>query len=104
VRQIEFKDPVEEEWEKFQKEIHDEVLVSTAIQEEDQEEATAERQLEEIEEQMINWNRVLQLEQKKEVVIRKLQAARTSAPTKDDESSGDEADLDELFDWRSKAT
>ena len=104
MRQIEFKDPVEEEWEKFQKEIHDEVLVSTAIQEEDQEEATAERQLEEIEEQMINWNRVLQLEQKKEVVIRKLQATRTSAPTKDDESSGDEADLDELFDWRSKAT
>jgi hypothetical protein len=60
--------------------------------------------LEEIEEQMINWNRVLQFEQEKEVVIRKLQTARTSAPTKDDESSGDEEDLDELFDWRSKAT
>jgi len=56
-RHVEYKDPIEEEWEKFQKEIKEEVTVSSQIIEEDHEEATAERQIEEIDEQLRNWNR-----------------------------------------------
>lgn len=56
-RHVEYKDPIEEEWERFQKEIKEEVTVSSQIIEEDHEEATAERQIEEIDEQLRNWNR-----------------------------------------------
>jgi len=103
IRQIEYKDPVEEEWEKFQKEIHVEEMASTAIQEEDQEVSTTERQLEEIEDQMMNWDRVLKLEQQRDVVIQKRQAAvGASVADQSDSSSEDEANVDELFQWRSK--
>jgi zinc finger protein 830 len=106
VRHIDFVDPVEEEWSKFQKEINDEVTVSVAIQEEDQDEATAERQLGEIEEQMLKWGRVLELEQKKEIILQRMQASRQSRPTEEIQSSSDEDELeiDKFFDWRSKAT
>lgn len=105
VRQIEYKDPVEEEWEKFQKEIHDETIVSAAIQEEDQEESTAERQLEEIEDQMLKWGRVLQLEQKKDFVFQRAKEIRDSMQMEEGSSSSeDEMDADKFFDWRSKAT
>ncbi|XP_057373501.1 zinc finger protein 830-like [Daphnia carinata] len=106
VRQIEFKDPVEEEWNKFQKEIHDEVTASVAIQEEDQEESTAERQLEEIEEQMLKWRRVLELEQKKELYEQRVRALRESIVEDKSTSSSDDDDaaMDKSFDWRSKAT
>lgn len=106
VRQIEFKDPVEEEWNKFQKEIHDEVTASVAIQEEDQEESTAERQLEEIEEQMLKWRRVLELEQKKELYEQRVRALRESMVEDKSTSSSDDDDaaMDKFFDWRSKAT
>ena len=106
MRHIDFVDPVEEEWSKFQKEINDEVTVSVAIQEEDQDEATAERQLGEIEEQMLKWGRVLELEQKKEIILQRMQASRQSRPTEEIQSSSDEDELeiDKFFDWRSKAT
>ena len=106
VRQIEFKDPVEEEWNKFQKEIGDEVTASVAIQEEDQEESTAERQLEEIEEQMLKWGRVLELEQKKELYGQRVRAIRESMIEEKETSSSDDDDteMDRFFDWRSKAT
>lgn len=54
---MEYKDPIEEEWEKFQKEIRDADNESAAIIAEDQEEATTERQIDEIDEQMKNWSR-----------------------------------------------
>lgn len=57
VRNIEYKDPVEEEWEKFQKEIKEEASASAEIIAGEQEEATAERQIDEIDEQIRNWSR-----------------------------------------------
>lgn len=54
---MEYKDPVEEEWERFQREIKEADSKSAAIIAEDQEEATTERQLDEIDEQMKNWSR-----------------------------------------------
>lgn len=56
-RNLEYKDPVEEEWDRFQKEIKAEADASNAIMAEDQVEATTERQIDEIDEQMRNWSR-----------------------------------------------
>lgn len=57
IRNQEYKDPVEEEWERFQKEIKDAEAESKVIINEDHEEATVERQLDEIDEQIRNWSR-----------------------------------------------
>lgn len=56
-RNQEYKDANEEEWEKFQKEIKLESTTSAAIINEEQEEATAEREIDEIDEQIRNWSR-----------------------------------------------
>lgn len=56
-RNLEYKDPVEEEWERFQKEIKTASSLSNAIIADDQEEATTERQIDEIDEQIRNWSR-----------------------------------------------
>lgn len=56
-RNLDYKDPVEEEWDKFQQEIKEASSFSNAIIAEDQEEATSERQIDEIDEQMRNWSR-----------------------------------------------
>lgn len=58
-RNSEYKDPVEEEWERFQHEIKAESDFSNAIIAEDQEEAITERQIDEIDEQIRNWNRYI---------------------------------------------
>lgn len=59
-RNLEYKDPVEEEWEKFQQEIKAASDFSNAIIAEDQEEAITERQIDEIDEQIRNWNRLVE--------------------------------------------
>uniref|UniRef100_A0A1B6EC79 ZNF380 coiled-coil domain-containing protein n=1 Tax=Clastoptera arizonana TaxID=38151 RepID=A0A1B6EC79_9HEMI len=99
-RNVEYRDPIQEEWERFQKEIKEESTVSTQIIQDDQEEATAERQIQEIDEQMRNWSRVLDLEVKKE----KVQSVVTKNTNEDmDQESSDEGDdFDEFLDWRSK--
>ncbi|XP_012260466.2 zinc finger protein 830 [Athalia rosae] len=100
VRNVEYKDPIEEEWEKFQKEIKEEAAQSAQIIADDQEEATTERQLDEIEEQMRHWSRVLELERRKEQVQE--QVERKSITVEEDVSSGDEAEFNEFLDWRAK--
>ncbi|CAK9830041.1 Zinc finger protein 830 [Anthophora retusa] len=99
VRNVEYKNPIEEEWEKFQKEIKEETAQSAQIIADDQEEATTERQLDEIEEQIRHWSRVMDLVKRKEQV----QATdRKQKNTDEDVSSGDEAEFDEFLDWRAK--
>lgn len=56
-RNLEYRDPVEEEWDRFQKEIKAAADTSNAIIAEDQVEATTERQIDEIDEQIRNWSR-----------------------------------------------
>lgn len=56
-RNQEYRDPNDEEWDRFQKAIKEETNVSIAIINEEQEESTAERQISEIDEQMRNWSR-----------------------------------------------
>lgn len=99
VRNVEYKNPIEEEWEKFQKEIKEETAQSAQIIADDQEEATTERQLVEIEEQMRHWSRVMDLVKRKEQV----QASdRKQESVEDDLSSGDDVEFDEFLDWRAK--
>lgn len=56
-RHIEYKDPVEAEWDKFKKEIKEAEVESLTIIHEEQEESTAERQIDEIDAQIKNWSR-----------------------------------------------
>ncbi|XP_071444217.1 zinc finger protein 830 [Hetaerina americana] len=100
VRNVEYKDPIEEEWERFQRAIKEEATVSAQIIMEDQEEAIAERQIHEIEEQMRNWSRVIDLEKKREEV----NACGVKIKTEDDDSSSsaNEDEFEEYLDWRAK--
>jgi len=63
-RNVPYINVEEEEWEKFQKEIGEEMSTAQTILVEDREEATADRQIEEIDEQMEAWRRVSIMEQK----------------------------------------
>lgn len=99
-RNVEYKDAVEEEWERFQKEIREAAYESLAIIAEDQEEATTERQIEEIDEQMKNFNKVLDLEKKKVEVI--TTAKENHMEVNEDEFSNEEDEFEEYLDWRSK--
>lgn len=84
----------------------EEVSASVTIQEEDQEESTADRQLEEIEDQMLKWGRVLELEQKKDLYTQRVRALREAKMEDEESSSSDDEtiEMDKFFDWRSKAT
>ena len=62
-RNIEYKDATEEEWDKFQKEIKEAEVQSMTIIHEEQEEATVERQIDEIDAQMRNWSRFVAFSQ-----------------------------------------
>lgn len=99
VRNVEYKDPIEEEWEKFQKEIKEETVQSAQIIADDQEEATTERQLDEIEEQIRHWSRVIDLAKHMEQVQG---TDRKQENIDDDVLSSDEAEFEEFLDWRAK--
>lgn len=99
-RNQEYKDPVEEEWEKFLKEIKDADSKSAAIIAEDQEEATTERQIDEIDEQMKKLNKVLDLEKKKEEIVTVLNDVKNENNM--DDEVDDDIDFDEFLDWRAK--
>uniref|UniRef100_A0A182VPP3 Zinc finger protein 830 n=1 Tax=Anopheles minimus TaxID=112268 RepID=A0A182VPP3_9DIPT len=116
-RNQEYKDPNDEEWEKFQKEIKEATNVSMAIISEEQEESTAERQIAEIDEQIRNWSRVLDLERKKEQVKTMKGAilpagganlfsntGQTMQKAEDDDrdDEDDDEEFDEFLDWRAK--
>ncbi|XP_050454353.1 LOW QUALITY PROTEIN: zinc finger protein 830 [Cataglyphis hispanica] len=99
VRNVEYKDPIEEEWEKFQKEIKEETAQSAQIIADDQEEATTERQLDEIEEQIRHWSRVIDLAKHMEQIQG---TDRKQENIDDDVLSSDEAEFEEFLDWRAK--
>lgn len=56
VRNVDYKDPVEEEWERFQKEIQEENISSELILDEDQEAALRDKEIEWVDEQMQMWS------------------------------------------------
>jgi len=109
VRGLEYKDPEEEEWANWTKEIAVELTQSADILAEDQLGETVDRQIEEIDEQMRAWTRVIEIEKKKDFVDEQVKSKKDH-PGKDDATGGEsdeelnEDELDDLFDWRKKKT
>ncbi|XP_065085950.1 zinc finger protein 830 [Ochlerotatus camptorhynchus] len=110
-RNIEYKDPNDEEWERFQKVIKEATTESLAIINEEQEESTAERQISEIDEQIRNWSRVLSLEKKKEEVrhrtLTAMEVGEKAVKVKkeeqqDSDEEADDTEFEEFPDWRAK--
>lgn len=99
-RNVEYKDPIEEEWEKFKKEIAEETTVSEAIMAEDIEESKVERDIEEIDEQIHNWQRVDQLQQRKEELMKK--EVTVEEDNQDDKSDLEDEEYEEFLSWRAK--
>ncbi|XP_014669423.1 PREDICTED: zinc finger protein 830-like [Priapulus caudatus] len=104
VRKIEYKDPLDEEWEKFQKVITEETHVSEAIVAEEDEVRITDRQIEEIDEQIAGWQKVTQLEKKHEQIKAKVEEAPPvgSGAAGEEEDDVAEEDLDSMLDWKSK--
>ncbi|XP_023018656.2 zinc finger protein 830 [Leptinotarsa decemlineata] len=98
-RNQEYRDPIEEEWEKFVRAIKDADSESNAIIAEDQTEATTERQIHEIEEQMQNFARVLDWKKEKDEFRLHIKPKSTN---ESESESDDDDDISEDFDWRSK--
>lgn len=108
---MEYKDPAEEEWARFQKEISQEIEAATEMVADDREESTVDRQLEEIDDQMRAWSRVSELERKKDQVEEGVECRRKQAIKKEDdegmEGGSDSSDVgsdfeEGLMDWRKK--
>merc|ERR1712110_111433 len=95
-RNVQYVDHNEEEWEKFQKEISDEVATAQEILVEDRNEATADRQLEDIDEQIQAWKRVTKLEERKEAIA-KTKTVKDKSTAEDSDSESD-VELDDLTD------
>ncbi|CAD6226704.1 GSCOCG00005872001-RA-CDS [Cotesia congregata] len=98
VRNVEYKNPVEEEWDRYLKEIKEETTQSAQIIAEDHELATSERQNNEIDEQMGNLLRVVALDEWKEENT----VPKNTVEKNNESSSDDDSDVDEFLDWRVK--
>ncbi|XP_064602871.1 zinc finger protein 830-like [Liolophura sinensis] len=104
VRQVEYRDKMDDEWEKFQKVMKEENTVSEAIVEEEEEQATVDRNIDEIDEQMQKWKEVNDLQVKKEELMTKKTEVDVADKGSDDESDEDVGDqeFEEFLDWRTK--
>jgi len=100
VREVEYKDKMEEEWALFQKTVKEEAKISEAIVEEEDDNAVIERNLDEVDEQMHHWSKVNELEKKKEEIMSKKMDNKEC--DSDDDSDVDEQEFEEFLDWRSK--
>ncbi|KAK3092567.1 hypothetical protein FSP39_004492 [Pinctada imbricata] len=101
VRQVEYKDKMEEEWEMFQRAMKEESHVSEAIMEEEDEQINVDRNIDEIDDQINRWKEINTLEIKKEEIMQR----KNEAPGKEEDDSDDdlgEEDLEEFLNWRSK--
>ncbi|OWA51948.1 putative Zinc finger protein 830 [Hypsibius exemplaris] len=95
----------EEEWLKFQKAINEETHKSAVVVEHDDDEAKRKRELDEIEEQLVRWEKLHDLELKKEEVAKKLAASEAmEVSTGGDSDSGDDDAGDDfnMMDWRKR--
>jgi zinc finger protein 830 len=110
-RHVPYKDPMDEEWEKFQKAISTESQFSQNLVEEELEEIQTERNIEEIEEQISSWAKIEMLQKKAEELAASIAQGeavkRMETENQGEEGEGDddlEEDLDMFADWRKKGT
>ncbi|KAK9512083.1 hypothetical protein O3M35_000589 [Rhynocoris fuscipes] len=103
-RNVEYKDPIQEEWERFQREIKEETHLSARIIHDDTEDATAQRQIHEIDEQLRKLSRVVELDQQKAKVKAELQNKPKEIKEEElsDGADDDDEDFEIEFDWRAK--
>jgi len=105
VRQVVFKDKMEEEWELYQRQMKEESMISETLVEQDDERRDAERSIEEIDDHMNRLSRVVSLLKKKDLVM-----TIGANDTQDNEQNNkketgsdiDEDELNEILDWRCK--
>ncbi|XP_060079789.1 zinc finger protein 830-like [Ylistrum balloti] len=101
VRNVEYKDKMEEEWEMFQRAMKEENHVSEAIMDEEDEQANVDRNIDEIDDQINRWNEINNLQIKKEEIMSNQGSKETGSKSDSDEDAEDQ-ELQEFMDWRSK--
>ncbi|XP_054161951.1 zinc finger protein 830-like [Oppia nitens] len=104
-RKVVFKDPIDEQWEQFQKVIAEETHVSQNIIEEDIEELQIDRNIEEIEEQIANWHKVNEMQKRAEQIHNHLIDNKDNIKREevtDSDSDIDEQELNVFSNWRSR--
>lgn len=105
-RNVPFKDKMEEELAKFQKEIREETEISETMVEEDFEEKRLDKEIEEIDEQMGYWKRLYDIIQKAKSTTDVPQKAKEERKVPEKEESDDDDDIvdDDLenLNWRRK--
>ncbi|XP_061164332.1 zinc finger protein 830-like [Saccostrea echinata] len=100
VRQVEYKDKMDEEWEMFQRAMKEENHVSEAIIEEEDEIVNVERNIDEIDDQINRWKEINDLEIKKDKIMQK-KILNDTIKAEDEEEVQDD-DLEDFLDWRTK--
>ncbi|XP_059171395.1 zinc finger protein 830-like [Physella acuta] len=101
VRNVEYKDKDEAEWELFQKAIKEEAHVSEVIIEEEDEQVNIVRKIDEIDDQILRWQEVENLHVKKEIILKS--SKNDGAKKTDSDDEVDEDELDQILDWRVKS-
>ncbi|XP_073235838.1 zinc finger protein 830-like [Porites lutea] len=104
VRKVEYRDPAEEEWEKFQKAMQVEAQVSQSIVEEEDEESRVDREFSELSEQRLYYLRAGSLRDKQSIIKDKVSENKILQKESQEEnnSNSDDSDYEEFFDWRAK--
>ncbi|XP_075151304.1 zinc finger protein 830 [Haematobia irritans] len=94
----------DKEWELFQKEIKEVTEAANEIFATDQKELAVEKEIVEIDEQIQHWSKVLDLEEKRKKLGRRMAGNYTFQEKTDDTSgeSSESEEFEEYTDWRSK--
>lgn len=109
-RNVEYKDPMTEEWERFQKSIAKETDQSEALVQAADEETHEDKELAEVNEQVACFKKAEELRLKQEEWLTKRAASHSAMTSGDpdvkkedgDVDSGDDVDIEEIMNWRSK--
>ncbi|XP_003742772.1 zinc finger protein 830 [Galendromus occidentalis] len=97
-RNIEYKDPREVEWEMFQKELREEGSKSEQVVEIDEGNDMRERELHEADEMLSKWEKIRELEIRREH-IKRVEVSAGAVPMDADDGT----EFAEFLDWRQKA-
>ncbi|XP_037814623.1 zinc finger protein 830 [Lucilia sericata] len=100
VRNVEYKNGQDDEWEKFQREIKEESMTSNKLISGEQINAAVEREITEISEQIYQWSKVIDLENKLNKINKK-EKRKIELGDSDEDSSENEF-INESLDWRTK--
>lgn len=102
-RNVEYKNVDDDEWERFQREIKEESATSNILIAGEQTHSAVERELTEISEQIHQWSKVIDLENKLQKIIKtnKRNVELDGSEDEDMSDDGDE-DIEDNLDWRSK--